>query len=299
MNMGSSAETVTLTLPNGEEKTLTLQSHETTTLDITYALEIKGEGNAKTLSFDPLVNFDGKPNAKRVGNFHVEVTLPEDVNGIIWANKEYFDRLTNDEGKAVYLWDYDDVYPSKLTIKWSTLDINLGIEKKASPQKITKPNETIVVEITIENRGEKEVKDIILIDDYIPSNFQAVEPLHEFTITGGNNSDPRLLWRKKIEKLNPNEIKTITYSIRYIAAEVSRIYDFELKPIMVIVNGSLIGVSNSVKISKMVGVNVVKEEKPKVSEKPSKPSEKFPIHFLGIIFIIIVILILLAFKTRK
>jgi uncharacterized repeat protein (TIGR01451 family) len=246
-----------------------------------------GGNTTKVFSFNPTLTFNGKANSKRVRSFSVGILLPDGIKKIIGANKEYCSKEIGGKGRVLYKWVNNDIYLTTLTVRWSVLDIDLSVEKKASPQKITAPNQTITVEIALENMGDKEVNNIILTDDYVPSDFEAVEPLEEFTIPKVNASDPRLFWIKRIGKLQPGEIRAISYSVRYIG-DVSQIYDFDLKPSTVIVNGHLVAVSNEVTISKMVGATLV-EEAPEVPEK----TKGFTTQYL-VIGTIIAIIILLA-----
>jgi len=277
------------------ENPVVFKPKEEKTIKLGYITSVGGN-TTKVFSFNPTLTFNGEPNSKRVRSSSVGILLPDGIKKIIGAKKEYYSKEVGMKGRVLYKWIDNDIYPTTLTIRWSTLDVNLDIVKKASPQKITAPNQTITVEITLENMGDKEVNNIILTDDYVPSDFEGVEPLEEFTIPKVNASDPRLFWIKGIRKLQPGEIRTISYSVRYIG-DVSQIYDFDLKPSTVIVNGHLVAVSNEVTISKMVGATLV-EEAPEVPEK----TKGFPTQYLvigAIIAIIAVLAVAYLIKSRK
>lgn len=289
INEGDEDENIVLGF-NGKNETVFIKQKEMKTINLTYTATVDGDVT-KTFSFNPILTFNGKPNSKRVKTFFSEIVLPGGIPKIIWTNKNYASKGVNNDGRVFYSWAYNDIYPTTLTVKWSTLDVDLSIIKEAYPQQITAPNQTINIKIIIENKGSKEVNNITLIDDYVPSEFEAIEPMDElFFMSGGNTTDPRLFWKKNIDQLRPNEVRNITYSIKYIG-DVSQIYNFELKPCVVIVNGNLIGVSNEVTISRMVGVGAGKEK----TETP-----EFPIPYLVIIIVIIVLgLIIVLFQSKK
>jgi hypothetical protein len=305
VNEGEKEETVDLAFSGfpvqlwvGDEKLynpVVFKPKEEKIIKVTYTTTVGGE-TTKVFSFNPTLTFNGRANSKRVKSFFVEILLPMSIKKIIGANKDYYGKGVNEEGRVFYVWAFDDIYPTMLCIRWSVLDVDLSVEKKASPQKITVPNQVITVEIILANKGGKEVYNIVLIDDYVPSDFEAVEPLEEFIVPPGNQSDPRLFWIREIGKLKSGEIRTITYSVRYIG-DVSQIYDFDLKPSTVIVNGHLVAVSNEVTMSKMVGATLVEE----AFEVPEK-QEGFPTQYLvvgAIIAIIALLAVVYLMRRRK
>lgn len=288
VNEGDEDENIVLGF-NGKNETVFIKQKEKKTINLTYTATVDGDVT-KIFSFNPILTFNGKPNSKRVNTIFSEIVLPSGIQKIIWTNKNYASKGVNTNGRVYYSWADSDIYPTTVIVKWSTLDVDLNIIKDASPQEIKLPNQTISIKIIIENKGGKEVNNITLTDDYVPSEFEAIEPIDEFFMSGGNTSDPRLFWKKNIDKLSPNEVKNITYSIKYIG-DISQIYNFELKPCVLLVNGNLIGVSNEVTISRMVGVGAGKEK----TETP-----EFPITYLIIIIVIIVIgLIIVLFKSKR
>jgi len=293
VDLGFSHSSARLLVDNNEiENPIAFEPEEEKVITLDYTADVGGE-TTKMLSFDPTLTFNCKANSQRVKIFFVEILLPEGIEKIIWSNKDYYDNGVDKDGRAFYLWVYDSVYPTTLSIKYSTLDINLGVVKEASPKKITTPNEKINISITIENKGDGVVNDIVLSDDFVPSDFEAVEPLEEFITTESNTSDPRLFWVKDIEQLKPGETKTASYSVKYIG-DVSQIYDFDLKPSIITVNGNLVGVSNTVTLSKMAGVT-------SAEEADLRDEKGFPILYLviGIVILIILSVFLLIMKKSK
>jgi len=210
-------------------------------ISLTCNLNITGE-TTKMLSLDPTLLFNGKPNNERTQVLMIGVLLPEGISGLAWSSQEP-DEEGFEGSRKFYSWSSADIYPTTLSLKWSTLQVELGVEKRASPQEITAPDQVINVEITVQNNGDKAVNSIGLIDQYVISHFEAVEPLEEF-----GEQETILFWTKNIDSLGPGESKTLAYSVRYIGF-TSESYEFDLKPCVVTVDGHLVSVSNEVRMS--------------------------------------------------
>lgn len=269
-----------------EEKTLTAK----------YNVEVAGD-HSKTFSFNPLaLTFSGKMNAKRVNSFFADVALPKSVNKIILASKEPYSHETDESGIVHYIWQANDSYPTTLTVKFSTLGIDLTAEKEVSPERITEENQILTIKITLQNNGNAELQNILIMDDYTPAEFEAVSPAEEFSIPDLNSSDPRLWWTKKIDSLGVGEMVSFSYSVKYIG-DVSRVYDMKMSSSLITVNGHLAAVSNEPLVSKMVGVKEVipeqkqgEEQKKESEQPPVKTQEEFPsmLLLLGISAIVVI-----------
>jgi len=304
VNEGGKAESVSLGSPESTDlwegnaklsNPVVFGANESKTLESTYAGEVKGDAT-KTFSFDPKITINNKSSSKSVEEYLVKILLPKGVEGIIWSNKGYLSSGI-ENGRASYLWAESDVYPTTLTIKWSTLGVSLSAEKNASPQKITEPGQAITVGIVLENRGVKVVDGILLTDDYVPSDFEAVEPREDFILDGDNSSEPHLFWIKRIDPLQPGERRAFSYSVRYVG-DVSQIHGFSLKPVTVTVGGHLVAVSNEVLMTKMVGAEPTGAEEVPLGLRPApeklSAQEKQELYLLAIIVILLLIAVLLA-----
>ena len=231
---------------NGEElgNPVVFRPGERKSVNVTYYLNITGE-TTKTLSLDPTMLFNGKPNSVPAKALVIEVLLPEGISGLVWANQQP-DEEGSEDGRRSYSWSGIDVYPTPLSAKWSTLQVELGIEKTASPQEITTSDQIIVVEMTIENKGETAVDDIAVVDQCMALDFEALELSYEF-----GKQEPRLLWRKNINSLASGEIMTLAYSVKYTGFS-SQSREFYLEPCVVTVGGHLVSLSNKVRMSQTV-----------------------------------------------
>jgi len=210
-------------------------------INLTCNLNITGE-TTKILSLDPTMLFNGKPNSEPTKALLIEVLLPQGISGLAWANQEP-DEEGFEDGRQFYSWSSVDIYPTTLCLKWSTLQVELSVEKSVTPQEITTPDQIINLEITVQNRGDTAVNRISLTDQYVALEFAAVDPLWEFGEQG-----PWLFWRKNINSLEPGETRTLAYSVKYVGFS-SYSYDFDLKPAIVTVDGHLVVVSNKVRVS--------------------------------------------------
>jgi hypothetical protein len=267
VNEGDEEENVSLAYPSvpvqlrsGDQMVgdpLVLGPHEEMRISLSYVDEISEEAT-RSFGFSPGLTFNDMPNGHRVRRYAVGILLPEGVSSIIGSNKPHSAMELTDQGRAYYSWDFTDVYATSLSILWSTLGVDLSVAKSVSPEKITSPDQVLQVEVTIQNQGGDAVSNITLTDDYVPSDFEAVEPLDDFTLTDLEQSDPRLFWGQTIEVLKPGDTQTFRYSVRYIG-DTSTIHDFILAATRVTVDDQFVSVSNQVRLSKLVGARLASE----------------------------------------
>jgi hypothetical protein len=118
---------------------------------IDFKLDTKGD-TSKSITLDPTLLFGGNPNSEPAGALTISASLPAGVTGLTWASQEP-DEESIENGRYHYTWKDTDVYPTQLTVTWSTLGIDLSIEKSASPMEITQADQVIMVEITLTNNG--------------------------------------------------------------------------------------------------------------------------------------------------
>ena len=252
---------------------------ETRKISLTYDLNITGE-TAKMLFLDPTMLFDGKPNSEPAGALLIKVLLPEGINGLAWANQDPVEEGFED-GRRFYSWSGVDIYPTALCLKWSTLQVELSVEKSVKPQEITTPGQVLNVEITIRNKGDTAANKIGLTDEYSAFDFEAVEPLWEF-----GRQEAWLFWTRNINSLEPGGVMTLAYSVKYIGFS-SQNYDFDLKPCVVTVGGHLMVVSNKVRMSRGGGTIPA----PTNSEAPIE-AEAEPLNFPSVTLLGGIILVL-------
>ncbi len=240
---------------------------ETKQINLTCNVNITGE-TTKMLLVDPTMLFDGKPNSEPTGVLLIKVLLPEGINGLAWANQEP-DEEGFEDGRRLYSWSGIDSYPTALSLKWSTLQVQLSIEKSVGPQEITTPGQIVDVEITIQNKGNTTLNRIGLADEYSAFDFEAVEPLWEF-----GRQEGWLFWMRNIGSLEPGETKTFAYSVKY-SGFSSQDYDFDLKPCVVTVDGHLVVVSNKVRMSQKGDATSAPTDSEGPIESEGEPS-RFP-----------------------
>ena len=241
-------------------------ANEEKILVVSYTAEVLG-GATKAFSFNPSdLTFNNSANANRTQDFFAQILLPDGIKKIVWANKEPYADSANENGRIFYTWQKTDSYATALSIKFSTLDIDLDVLKSVSPDKITDANQTIVFQITVENKGERELMNILLTDDYELGEFEVASNENDFRIPDINESEPRLLWVKEIDSISPGEKLIFSYSLKYLG-DVSRVYNMRLNSCIVSVDGHLAGASNEPVLSKVVGLKNVDEESPPEPEE--------------------------------
>lgn len=302
-NYGDGAEEVNLQLAqcseslwvDGEElhNPLIFKPGESKLINLTCELDVAGEVTKK-LSIDSTLLFNGKPNSKPAKAMLIKVLLPEGVDELISASNE-----PSKEGfegsRKFYAWSGINIYPTPVSLIWSTFKIDVDVLKKASPQKITASDQVIKVEIIIKNNGNTSVNNIILSDQYVVSDFEAVEPLEEFS-----RRESVLSWMKKIDSLKPGETRTMAYSVKYIRFS-PRSYEFDLKPCVVTVDGHLVSMSNKVRMSQS-SKEIPHLETPEVPMKLESAPIRYPsIPVIGGIILILIMggIGFLKLKKRK
>jgi hypothetical protein len=289
-NRGDVNESVTLGVPEREAAfwegddhvtgPITFQSREIKTIQVRYTATVGGTGT-RTLSFTPAITLNGAFHPKPPARVSVTVWLPEGVQKILHSNIELSPHPPDANGRVAYSWEEFNIYPTSFTILWSTQQLDLSVEKSASPSRIEEPNQHITVQLVIQNHGEDVIEDIVLMDDFVPSEFEGVEPMDEFWAPEVEESDPHLYWAKHIDELRPGEEMTVQYVLKYIG-DTSMVYTIQLKPCRVTAGGLLVGVSDRVPLYQRVGVTIDTEmgvEAP--AEEAGIPPTWLLIAFLG------------------
>jgi hypothetical protein len=231
---------------------------------VNFTLNSTGE-TTKTLSLDPTLLFNGSPNSEPAATVTIKALLPEGVNGLVWVSQKPVEE-SRENGRTQYYWKDTDIYPTQLTLKWSTLGIDLGIEKSASPAEIKQQDQVINIEITLANNGDTELKDIHLVDQYVSSHFSDINPAAE-----SGAMEEMIFWQKTINTLGQGETTTLKYSVKYIGT-VSDAREFDLNPTVVTVAGNLVSVSNKVRMKLETEATVTTPEAQTVT-KPDTNSD--------------------------
>jgi hypothetical protein len=268
----------------GEElcNPVSFNHYEKKSINLTCSLNITGE-TTKMLSLDPTILFNGKPNSEPTKASLIKVLLPQGIGHLTWANQQPHEEGF-ENGRKFYSWSSSDIYPTVLSLKWSTLQVELSVAKNVTPQEIKAPDQIIDIEINLQNKGDTVVNRISLTDQYVSFEFAAVDPLWEFGEYG-----PWLIWRKNINSLEPGETQNLTYSVKYVGFS-SYSYDFDLKPCVVTVDGHLIVVSNEVRVSQSGSTMPAPADSDVPTESEAEPLHLPSIPLLGgIIFILAVV----------
>lgn len=255
-NRGSAPETVTVEYWNTSiplyignvpvQNPVLFRAGEQKSFVVRYG-EVIRDLEPRTFRLDPTLLFNEAFAPVEAGEYTITLLLPSGVKALLTSNKEYQSQSTTGEGRVQYVWRFENDYPTALTVKWTSLGIDLAITKEISPQKITEQNRALRVEITVENRGEIRVDNLTLSDDFIPSDYEALEPGSEFFSPDLNRSDPRVIWRKHIGGLDPQKTTRAEYSITYIG-NLSQSPVIHLPPTRAYQGGILVGVSNAVSL---------------------------------------------------
>lgn len=310
INTGDAEESVEIELikpsttlyVNGEllKNPITFSPQEQKNITLSYDGEIEGE-SLKRFTFSPQILINSKRSVKHTNNYCVDLLLPEGIPSLIGSSETYSNKIITNEDRSLYQWEYHNIYPTTISFMWSDLGVNFEVEKSVTPQDITEPNQIITIQIVFKNLSDEEFHQVSLVDDFDPSEFESVQPIDGFTITDEEASDPRLIWRKDIEKLGAQEVLSFEYSIKYIG-DTSMIYDFKLAPVKILIDSQLAAASNDVTLRKMVRVTKVGVIQAEIAEKTDYLKIGLIIAVIVafiIAFIVIVVLIVVLIRNPR
>ena len=257
VNTGSAKEQAALQAAagSGQVQNIILEPGQQTEMRFRYTVTPAGD-TVRTLTLDPALLIDGKTPAKRVQNSTVTLKLPAGVPALISSNRDFIAGTPDGSGRAQLAWSAKDLYPTTITAKWSTLGMNLAVEKSMTPQAITAKNQECTVTLTLTNRGNAAIQDILLRDTFVTSDFEGVSPSAEFFAGRGNDSRQRLIWEKTIPSVPAGQAMTIQYRIRY-TGQTDRILSFQMQPTEVFAKGSLVASSERVTVHQLTGATRV------------------------------------------
>lgn len=292
VNRGDSSESVNLTFSPSNaaaqidgtplSNPVTFDKGQKCKLTLSYSVSLPTTAYQSIL-FSPMLLFDDMANSQRAKSFNVKLILPQGINRITYTSMAY-DSSTPQDGRKVFVWSKTDIYPSPLSIAWTTLDVDLAATKAANPASITTAGEIVEASVTVQNNGASEVKNITLKDNFYPGAFEAVAPLDEFELTQPELSDPHLYWTKEIDSLASGETKTFAYSVRVANLGL----ETRLEPLVVAVNGTPVAVSNDVVLySELAG---------KYGPQPTE--SKFPTVPVVVAIVVVVAIIVSVFIIR-
>lgn len=298
VNHGDSTEAINLTFAppdvtariNGNELSnpVDFRPGKKRKLSLSYSLDLSA-AEFQRITFAPMVFFNDLASSRRLKSYDVRLTLPEGVKRITYSSMAYDDTASHN-GRLVVLWKKKDLYPSPLFIAWSTLDVDIAAVKKATPSQLTAPGEIVQVEITIQNNGDKEVRDIILSDSFFPGTFEAVEPSDEFELVQPGMSDPHLYWKKEIDSLKPGETRNCTYSVRVKALAL----ETRLGALVVLVNRIPVSVSNDI----ILYSELEERYKPTAPQREVPVTRGFPTRYVIIAAVVVAAIVASFFVIR-
>jgi len=270
INQGQAREQVALqpAAGNGQVQNIAIEPGQKTEVLFKFTVNAAGD-KVRTLSLDPALLINGKPSAERVSDIAVTLKMPAGIPSLISSNKDFVADKTDAEGRTGYVWIAQDLYPTTITVKWSTLGTNIVVEKAVTPPQITAPDQECTVTLNVANRGTTAVQNLLLRDTFTTSDFEGISPKEEFVRKEGNDTTQRLIWEKAIPSLPAGQNVTIQYRIRYIG-QTAQVYNFQLQPTEVYAGGSLVASSKRVTLHQLTGAV-------RVAEKTKTPAPAIPL----------------------
>jgi hypothetical protein len=269
VNTGNAREQAALQAAagSGQVQNIVLEPGQQTEVRFRYTVSPAGD-KVRTLALDPAVLFNGKPPAERVRNISVTLKLPPGVPALISSNRDFIAGTSDGAGRVQFAWSAKDIYPTTISAKWSTLGTNLIVEKMVTPPEITVPNQECTVTLTLANKGNTAVKNILLRDTFASSDFEGVSPMEEFVVKEGNETRQRIIWEKVIPSLPAGQNATIQYRVRYIG-QTAQVNTFQIQPTEVYAGGSLVASSGRVTLHQLTGA--VRAVEKTLTPKPALP----------------------------
>ncbi|MDD1683330.1 MAG: DUF11 domain-containing protein [Methanoregula sp.] len=259
INRGQAREQVALqpAAGKGQVQNIAIEPGQKAEVVFRYTADPAGD-KVRTLSLDPALLINGKPSAERVSDIAVTLKMPAGIPSLISSNKDFIADKTDAEGRTGYVWIAQDLYPTTITVKWSTLGTNLVVEKAVTPPQITAPDQECTVTLTVANRGNTAVQNVLLRDTFATSDFEGISPKEEFVMKEGNDTQQRLIWEKAIPSLPAGQNTTVQYRVRY-TGQTAQVYNFRLQPTEVYAGNSLVASSERVTLHQLTGAVHVPE----------------------------------------
>jgi len=197
----------------------------------------KEDSHTKSIKVDLVPLIEGKVPQKQIGNSNIKVELPKDYV-FIRANKSLTVSKHNDN--TILELKENNKYLTPLIVVFNTNGMGVSIEKKIFTGSVKKGAVTFSLNVT--NTGVKELKNILIEDNFDSRDFSAQGD--DFVFYMGEINDSRIIWQKKIASLKPGQNLKLEYTLtaRHEVKFVS------LDATKATVEGTLVGVSNKVKL---------------------------------------------------
>ena len=184
-----------------------------------------GTDAIRQFTLDPNILFNDMVNSNRIGNYFVKIKMPAGVIELL-SSSENPTSIDIGQGRKTFFWEKTNAYASTLDIKWSSLNINLDVERIV-PADI---NDEFTVKNVIRNNGNG-VSNVKLVQSFLETDFDPVFPLNDFErIQAGN--DRRLEWKKEISSISNGDVKEISYKLKVL----NRGQNVVFRPLYVYVN---------------------------------------------------------------
>ncbi len=176
---------------------------------IRYSQPVRGDP-LRGIVLDPRILFNGLHPGNPIGEYQLWVVLPSGVQDLVKVTRPPLKRYQEEE-RTVFFWTGKDIYFTPLELAWSTIG-NVQIVKHV-PE--VRPSDGVIeVQLKVINRSEQELRGVMLLEDFNPGDFEPVAPSGEFEQVEGIPNDIRLLWRKTIDVLVPDQAVEVSYTVR-------------------------------------------------------------------------------------
>lgn len=194
-------------------------------VNVSYAIPLDSS-ESKSLIYNPSFTLDGLFYPSEVKH-SINVKMPRETNGFARVSRNYVSSQFQ-FGKNVFVWN-EQRYLLPLVLEWNTLNLHISVLREI-PKEIDGEFE---IKLTISNYGTADAENLVIEDNFMPDMFEPVSPEIETIVS---EQDTRLVWRKEIPVLKPEESLSFSYKLK----ADKGISQLAFNPLVVTSNGILI-----------------------------------------------------------
>ena len=192
-------------------------AREKRVLDIDYVSPVLGK-TTKSLSYMPSIEINQRGVHQKFAKYKVVFKLPSNAQRLIYSSLPLKSRKTRDGITCTY--DAENVYALPIYVKWTELDVNVGITKRAV---LTRLGGSRVVKVTlsVRNNSGRRLNNLVVEDSYSPGQAKPLRATQDLAIRFSSTKNfQRLIYKKKISLQN-RELKKLEYMLVPLSTELT------------------------------------------------------------------------------
>ncbi len=175
-------------------------------VDFDYSTPIKGK-KSKHFQYMPNMKIGKEFMLSKVNKYFVTMELPPEAKHIINTSVKPT-KVTNKNGKIICKFEQLNAYVMPISVKWTELDVDVVVSKQVRRY----PGNRLQVIVTVKNKGNKAVKNLLLTDDYPELSAKRYRGEKNIRKVTPADRSTRVVWTKKCN-LAPKQRKVFKYNI--------------------------------------------------------------------------------------